>query len=117
MSLKTVPSIGPTVRKALDVACEGVPGPVFVELPIDLLYAEEMVREMFMKEVGAGGSKNLGSRALELYLRGHLYRQFNQPHASIAHPPESRSFRNPGTEAHTRKRSRPFSRVPSGPRW
>jgi len=86
VSLKTVPSIGPMVKKALDVAREGVPGPVFVELPIDLLYAEDMVRDMFMKEVGAGGSKNLGSKALELYLRGHLYRQFNQPHASIVPP-------------------------------
>jgi acetolactate synthase-1/2/3 large subunit len=86
VSLKTVPSIGPTVKKALDVARDGVPGPVFVELPIDLLYAEDTVRDMFMKEAGAGASKNLGSKALELYLRGHLYRQFNQPHPSVLPP-------------------------------
>ena len=84
VSLKKVRSIGPTVEKALDVAQDGVPGPVFVELPIDLLYAEDLVREMFMKEVSGGQS--LGSKALELYMRGHLYRQFNQPHVSISPP-------------------------------
>ncbi len=84
VSIKKVNSIEPIVQKALDLAQEGVPGPVFIEAPIDLLYAEEMVREMFMKE--AGGGKGLGSKALELYLRGHLYRQFNQPHVSIVPP-------------------------------
>ena len=84
VSLKKVRSIGPTVEKALDVAQDGVPGPVFVELPIDLLYAEFLVREMFKKEMSGGHS--LGSKALELYMRGHLYRQFNQPHVSISPP-------------------------------
>ena len=84
VSIKKVNSIQPIVEKALDLAQEGVPGPVFIEAPIDLLYAEDMVREMFMKE--AGGGKGLGSKALELYLRGHLYRQFNQPHVSIVPP-------------------------------
>ncbi|MGB5312176.1 MAG: thiamine pyrophosphate-dependent enzyme, partial [Polyangiales bacterium] len=86
VAVKKVRSIGPTVEKALDIAQEGVPGPVFVELPIDLLYSEEMVREMFMKEVGGQAAKNLGGKALELYMRGHLYRQFNQPHVSIVPP-------------------------------
>ena len=86
VAVKKVRSIGPTVEKALDIAQEGVPGPVFVELPIDLLYSEEMVREMFMKEVGGQTAKSLGGKALELYMRGHLYRQFNQPHVSIVPP-------------------------------
>ena len=86
VAVKKVRSIGPTVEKALDIAQEGVPGPVFVELPVDLLYSEEMVREMFMKEVGGQTAKNLGGKALELYMRGHLYRQFNQPHVSIVPP-------------------------------
>ncbi len=86
VSLKTVNSIAPTVEKALDVAKDGVPGPVFIEIPIDLLYAEDLVREMFMKESGVKDAKNLGSKALELYMRGHLYRQFHQPHVSIVPP-------------------------------
>src|SRR6478752_5289604 len=35
---KTVPSLAPTVERAIQVATEGVPGPVFVEVPVDLLY-------------------------------------------------------------------------------
>ncbi len=86
VSLKTVNSIGPTVEKALDLAQDGVPGPVFIEVPIDLLYAEDLVRDMFMKESGVKDAKNLGSKALELYMRGHLYRQFHQPHVNIVPP-------------------------------
>ncbi len=86
VSLKTVNSIGPTVDKALELAQDGVPGPVFIEVPIDLLYAEDLVREMFMKESGVQDAKNLGSKALELYMRGHLYRQFHQPHVNIVPP-------------------------------
>ncbi len=86
VSVKKVRSLAPTVEKAFELAQEGVPGPVFIEVPIDLLYSEEMVRDMFMKEVSAGAGKSLGSKALELYMRGHLYRQFNQPHVSIVPP-------------------------------
>lgn len=86
VSVKRVNSIEPTVERALDTAQDGVPGPVFVELPIDLLYPEDMVRDMFMSEIASQGPKNLGSKALELYMRGHLYRQFHQPHVSIVPP-------------------------------
>ena len=100
VSLKTVNSIGPTVEKAFDLAQDGVPGPVFIEVPIDLLYAEDLVRDMFMKESGVKDAKNLGSKALELYMRGHLYRQFHQPHVSIVPPileslPPKPSLRGP----------------------
>ena len=86
VSIKKVNSIEPTLEKALDLAQDGVPGPVFIEVPIDVLYPEEMVREMFMKESGVKDAKNLGSKALELYMRGHLYRQFHQPHVSFVPP-------------------------------
>jgi len=86
VSITKVQSIRPTVERAMDLAQEGVPGPVFIEVPIDVLYPEAMVREMFMQESGVKHGKNLGSKALELYMRGHLYRQFNQPHVSIVPP-------------------------------
>ncbi|NOQ85075.1 MAG: thiamine pyrophosphate-binding protein, partial [Myxococcales bacterium] len=86
VSITKVNSIQPTVEKALDLAQDGVPGPVFLEIPIDVLYPEEMVREMFMNESGVKDGKNLGSKALELYMRGHLYRQFHQPHMSMIPP-------------------------------
>jgi acetolactate synthase-1/2/3 large subunit len=104
VSVRTVSSIEPTVQKALQISQQGVPGPVFIETPIDLLYPEDMVRDMFMKESGVQRSKNLGSKALELYMRGHLYRQFHQPHVSVVPPlrdslPPSPSLKSP----HVRK--------------
>ncbi len=99
VSIKKVHSIGPTVEKALDLAQEGVPGPVFIEVPIDVLYPEEMVREMFMSESGVKDAKNLGSKALELYMRGHLYRQFNQPHVSLIPPSRESLPPKPGNKS------------------
>jgi len=79
----TVKALGPTVERAMDLALSGVPGPVFVEVPIDLLYPEETVRDWTMKEATMKGP--LGD-ALRLYLRGHLYRQFKQPHVPLEAP-------------------------------
>ncbi|GAB4216936.1 MAG: thiamine pyrophosphate-binding protein [Sandaracinaceae bacterium] len=79
----TFKSLGPTVERAMDVALGGVPGPVFVEVPIDLLYPEETVRKWTMGEATMKGP--LGD-ALRLYLKGHLYRQFEQPHVPVRAP-------------------------------
>ena len=79
----TLKSLAPTVERAMDVALGGVPGPVFVEVPIDLLYPEETVRQWTMAEAKMKGP--LGD-ALRLYLRGHLYRQFEQPHVPLPAP-------------------------------
>ncbi len=37
-SISRVRDIVPVLRKALQIAQSGVPGPVFVEMPIDTLY-------------------------------------------------------------------------------
>jgi acetolactate synthase-like protein len=78
-TVKTVPSLVPTVERAIQVATEGVPGPVFVEVPVDLLYDETIVRGWYEKEAGLGKAKGIGAKALELYIKGHLYRQFRAP--------------------------------------
>ena len=41
-----------TVGACLRIAREGVPGPVFIEVPVDLLYDEETVRGWYFKETG-----------------------------------------------------------------
>ncbi len=87
VSVKTVPGLIPTVERALAIASEGVPGPVFVEVPVDLLYAEEIVKGWYEKEVGAGKAKGIGAKALQLYVRGHLYRQFHAPTLPEVHLP------------------------------
>ena len=78
-TVKTVPSLAPTLERAISIATEGVPGPVFVEVPVDLLYPESVVRMWYEKEAGLGKGKGIGAKALELYIRGHLYRQFRAP--------------------------------------
>lgn len=78
-AVKTVPAIAPMVERACQVAAEGVPGPVFLEVPVDLLYPEATVREWYAKEAGLGKAKGIGAKAVELYIRGHLYRQFRAP--------------------------------------
>ena len=82
-AVSTVPALGPTVHKALEIAQAGVPGPVFVEVPVDILYPESIVKGWYIAESGVEAMKGLGGRALELYLKGHLYKQFHLPHVDL----------------------------------
>ncbi len=85
-SVKTQASLAPTLERAFNEATSAVPGPVFVELPIDLLYDEAVVREWYAKESGVKDADNLGARLLKLYMEGHLYRQFHAPHLDLPKP-------------------------------
>ncbi len=85
-TVKSVANLGPTVEKAFSVARSGLPGPVFVEVPVDLLYPEHMVREIFMKESGVRNTDSIGAKALELVIRGYLYRQFHAPRINLELP-------------------------------
>ncbi len=78
-AVATVSQLASTVERALQEAVSGIPGPVFVEVPVDVLYPEETVRSMYLKEAGVEHPKTLGQRALKVYLQGHLYRQFHAP--------------------------------------
>jgi acetolactate synthase-like protein len=48
-----------------------VPGPVFVELAVDLLYDEQIVRDWFRKKLDKA-DKSIAEHAQSLYIRGHL---------------------------------------------
>jgi acetolactate synthase-1/2/3 large subunit len=97
-TVKTLPSLGATVERAIQIATDGVPGPVFVEVPVDLLYPEAIVRSWYEKEAGLGKAKGIGAKALELYVRGHLYRQFRAPMMPEVHlPVKLPSLRGNGT--------------------
>jgi acetolactate synthase-like protein len=65
--------LAPLLERAFREAQSGVPGPVFLECPIDLLYDEATVRRQY---VGAVRGKGLGARAARLYLRAHAARIF-----------------------------------------
>lgn len=78
-AVTTRKNLGPTIERAFKEATTGVPGPVFIELPVDLLYDEKTVREWYLKESGVKNVDTLAARVTKLYLEGHLYRQFNAP--------------------------------------
>ena len=78
-SVSTVPALGPTIDRAIELAQSGVPGPVFVEVPVDILYPEAIVRQMYEKEAGLGKARGVAGKALEWYIRAHLYKQFHAP--------------------------------------
>jgi len=74
-SAKTVAELVPLVEEAFRRAQSGVPGPVFVECPIDLLYDESLARGWYLGEAKKGGG-GLAKKALELYLKRHLKKLF-----------------------------------------
>jgi acetolactate synthase-1/2/3 large subunit len=79
VSVNQIRALESTLEEAHARATHGVPGPVFVELPVDLLYPEDMVRAMLLKEAGVEKPKGLGGKALRAYLDVHLYKQFRAP--------------------------------------
>lgn len=70
-----VRDIGTTLNKAFTMAKTGVPGPVFVELPVDLLYDEKIVREWYAESAPRGNS--LSARFIRAYLKLHVHRLFS----------------------------------------
>jgi acetolactate synthase-1/2/3 large subunit len=52
----------------------GVPGPVFVECPVDLLYDEALIRQWYADAAGKGTA--VGDRLLRWYLNRHAAKMF-----------------------------------------
>lgn len=73
---RAVRQLVPTIESAFRLAREGVPGPVFVEVPVDMLYAESTVRQWYIDQGGVKNPKNLVGYATRAYLEQHLARQF-----------------------------------------
>ena len=44
LKVRRVRDLGPSVEQAFELALDGVPGPVFIECPVDLLYNEASIR-------------------------------------------------------------------------
>uniref|UniRef100_A0AC34R198 2-hydroxyacyl-CoA lyase 2 n=1 Tax=Panagrolaimus sp. JU765 TaxID=591449 RepID=A0AC34R198_9BILA len=66
----------PTVRKAINIAQSGTPGPVFIEFPIDVLFPYQTV----VAEAGLVKNPQGFQKILNLYLFYHISRQFGSAH-------------------------------------
>ena len=83
--VRRVADLGPAVEEALVVAREGVPGPAFVECPVDLLYDETLIRGWYEDAAGRGAS--ISDRLTRWYLNRHANRMFagaGQPYEPVA---------------------------------
>ncbi|MGH8738781.1 MAG: thiamine pyrophosphate-dependent enzyme, partial [Burkholderiales bacterium] len=72
--VRRVVDLGPALTEAFAAARDGVPGPVFVECPVDLLYDEAVIREWYAEAAGRG--KSVPDRVLRWVLRRHAQRLF-----------------------------------------
>ena len=64
-----VRDLAPVLGKAFHVARSGVPGPVFIECPVDLLYDEAVIREWYAASTPKGNSLS------DRFVRGYLNHQ------------------------------------------
>ena len=69
-----VRDLAPTLKKAFQLAKSGVPGPVFVECPVDLLYDESVIREWYAASTPQGNA--LADRVVRAYLNHQARRLF-----------------------------------------
>lgn len=76
VSISKVKDIVPVLEKAFRIAQEGVPGPVFVECPIDTLYPEELVREWYGAKSKEVPPRNLEERVIQWYINRHAKKIF-----------------------------------------
>ncbi|MCL6258229.1 thiamine pyrophosphate-binding protein [Aquiflexum sp. TKW24L] len=91
VSIKKVKDIGPAMEKAFQIACEGVPGPVFIECPIDTLYPEAMVREWYGAK-SKSGTRSLKDKAIQWYIERHAKKLFEDKEKTVfnIHPSKSK---------------------------
>ena len=70
--VKRVRDLDTAVERALRIAADGVPGPVFVECAVDLLYDGALIRQWYAEAAGKGTS--FADRMLRWYLDQHAAR-------------------------------------------
>jgi thiamine pyrophosphate-dependent acetolactate synthase large subunit-like protein len=76
IAVRRLRDLVPALDRAFAVAASGVPGPVFVECPVDLLYDEGVVRQWYVAKAAGAGSPGLREAVLDWYIHRHLERLF-----------------------------------------
>jgi acetolactate synthase-1/2/3 large subunit len=98
--VRRVADLAPALVEALGAARAGVPGPVFVECPVDVLYDEASIRRWYAEAAGKGTS--LAARAQRFYLRRHADRLFAGAGTPFASRPRDEGTPRAGAGAVTR---------------
>ena len=93
--IRQVRDLGPAVEEAFAVARAGVPGPVFIECPVDLLYDEASIRGWYAEAAGKGTA--IPDRLLRFYLNRHVEKMFAG--SSEAAAPQVRDVSPPSASA------------------
>ena len=75
IKVRRVRDLAPALDQAFELARAGVPGPVFIECPVDLLYDEASIRQWYAEAAGKGSS--VPDRLLRFYLNRHVRRMFD----------------------------------------
>lgn len=73
-SARRVRDLAQMLPRAFEIAVAGVPGPVFVECPVDLLYDESIVRQWYGAKGAESGS--IADRLTTAYLKRHTRSMF-----------------------------------------
>ena len=76
ISVKHVRDLVPAVKRGFRIAQDKVPGPVFIECPVDLLYDEDLVREWYGAKADDTPAKSFADKMLKIYLRRHVKKLF-----------------------------------------
>ena len=72
--VRRVAELAPMIAAGFTVARAGVPGPVCIECPVDVLYDETIIRQWYADAGGKGTS--IADRGLRWYLNRHVERIF-----------------------------------------
>ena len=73
-AVKRVCDLAPALQQGFEIAQSGVPGPVFVECPLDVLYDETMIRKWYDSATPKGNA--LSARVVRAYMHHHAKRLF-----------------------------------------
>ncbi|MEZ5637412.1 MAG: thiamine pyrophosphate-binding protein [Burkholderiaceae bacterium] len=110
--IRRVAELGPAVDEAFWLAASGIPGPVFIECPVDLLYDESTIRQWYADAAGKGTA--VGDRLLRWYLGRHVEKMFagsgERPtaHVRAVEPPQPPAARIRQARAALARAQRPL---------
>ncbi len=87
---KRVKDLVPMLERAFRIAQSGVPGPVFLECPVDLLYDADTVKSWYMaKSKDPNRKPSMQERALNAFFTVHTHRLFSGTKRQKIHEPEA----------------------------